>query len=75
MEKSKDLGVYDVAIIGLGVAGSNLAANLKPHLKVIAIDKKDKEGDCFDDNFHKPCGGLLSEGGAKGFGKAGIKSP
>ena len=75
MEKSKDLGVYDVAIIGLGVAGSNLAANLKPHLKVIAIDKKDKEGDCFDDNFHKPCGGLLSEGGQKALAKQGLNLP
>ena len=75
MKKSKDLGVYDVAIIGLGVAGSNLAANLKPHLKVIAIDKKDKEGDCFDDNFHKPCGGLLSEGGQKALAKQGLNLP
>ncbi|TLD95758.1 FAD-binding protein [Helicobacter jaachi] len=72
---SVDLGQYDVAIIGLGVAGSNLAALLEPHLKVIAIDKKDMQGDCFDRGFHKPCGGLLSQGAQKAFAMQGLNLP
>ncbi len=70
--ESKDLGIYDIAIMGLGVAGSNLGALLKPNLKVIGIDKKDLRGDCFDEGFHKPCGGLLSQGGQKALAKQGL---
>lgn len=32
--------IYDVAIVGLGPAGSTLARLLSPKLKVIGIDKK-----------------------------------
>ncbi len=71
----RDLGEFDIAIIGLGVAGSNLASLLDSHLKVIAIDKKDSSGDCFDESFHKPCGGLLSEGGQKAFATQGLNLP
>ncbi|MGN0135606.1 FAD-binding protein [Anaerotignum sp.] len=47
---------YDIAIIGLGPAGSTLARLLHPNYKVIAIDKK-----VFgEDGFQKPCGGLIS---------------
>ena len=49
--------MYDVAIIGLGPAGSFLAKHLNSTLKVIAIDKKKKEE---NNNFSKPCGGLLA---------------
>lgn len=72
---SVDLGRFDVCIVGLGVAGSNLASLLSPHLKVIAIDKKRKSGDCFDSGFHKPCGGLLSEGGQRAIAKQGLTLP
>ena len=75
MTTTKDVGIYDIAIIGLGVAGSNLAAQLQPHLKVIALDKKDDKGHCFDNFFHKPCGGLLSEGGQKALAKQGLNLP
>ncbi|BDB66782.1 oxidoreductase [Helicobacter cinaedi] len=74
-ETMRDLGEFDIAIIGLGVAGSNLASLLQSHLKVIAIDKKDSSGDCFDESFHKPCGGLLSEGGQKAFATQGLNLP
>ena len=47
---------YDIAIIGLGPAGSTLARLLSPNYKVIAIDKKGFGGD----TFQKPCGGLIS---------------
>lgn len=72
--ESKDLGIYDIAIMGLGVAGSNLGALLKPNLKVIGIDKKDLRGDCFDEGFHKPCGGLLSQGGQRLWQSKGLPS-
>lgn len=47
---------YDIAIIGLGPAGSTLARLLSPKYKIIAIDKKVFGGD----SFQKPCGGLIS---------------
>ncbi|MDR1554357.1 MAG: FAD-binding protein [Prevotellaceae bacterium] len=45
--------MYDIAIIGLGPAGSTLARLLDKKYKVIAIDKKNPE-------ISKCCGGLLS---------------
>ncbi|MFV0481969.1 MAG: FAD-binding protein [Campylobacteraceae bacterium] len=49
--------VYDIAIIGLGPAGSTLARNLSRDLKVAAVDMKSLDG---KDGFKKPCGGLLA---------------
>ena len=52
---------YDIAIIGLGPAGSTLARLLDKKYKIIAIDKK-----TFGlDGFQKPCGGLLSSDAQK----------
>ena len=48
--------MYDVAIIGLGPAGSTLARLLSKEFKIIAIDKKYT----INNGFQKPCGGLLS---------------
>lgn len=53
MKKSFD---YDIAIIGLGPAGSTLARLLPPQYTVIALDKKHSG----KDSFQKPCGGLIS---------------
>lgn len=49
---------YDIAIIGLGPAGSTLARLLSPKFHVVALDKKifGAEGS----GFQKPCGGLIS---------------
>lgn len=52
---------YDIAIIGLGPAGSTLARLLSPQLRVIAIDKKDPHGN----GFQKPCGGLIAKDAQK----------
>ena len=49
--------MYDIAVIGLGPAGSFLASYLSDSFNVIAIDKKAPEG---ANGFRKPCGGLLS---------------
>ena len=48
--------MYDIAIIGLGPAGSTLARLLSPKYKVVAIDKKID----IASGFKKPCGGLLA---------------
>lgn len=53
--------IYDIAIIGLGPAGSTLARLLNGEFKTIAIDKKTFGGD----GFQKPCGGLLSSDAQK----------
>ena len=49
--------MYDIAIIGLGPAGSTLARMLDKKFKIIAIDKKTEDE---NKGFQKPCGGLLS---------------
>jgi len=49
---------YDVAIIGLGPAGSTFARHLPKNVKAIAIDKKNPHN--LVSGFHKPCGGLLA---------------
>lgn len=48
--------IYDIAVIGLGPAGSVFCANIDKKYSVIAIDKK-IDG---DNSFKKPCGGLLA---------------
>lgn len=48
---------FDVAIIGLGPAGSALARKLAGKMQVIALDKKHQHG---TEGFSKPCGGLLA---------------
>lgn len=54
--KEKSKFAYDIAIIGLGPAGSTLARLLSPQYRVLCIDKKSNR----PDSFQKPCGGLLS---------------
>ncbi|MDL2225413.1 FAD-binding protein [Eubacteriales bacterium OttesenSCG-928-M02] len=48
---------YDIAIIGLGPAGSFLAQHLDQRFSVIALDKKQPTGVA---GFQKACGGLLA---------------
>ena len=59
---------FDVAIIGAGVSGSILAKFLPENLKIILIDKKNK-------NEKKVCGGLLAPEAKKEFAKIGIEIP
>ncbi|OCG01639.1 FAD-binding protein [Gilliamella sp. wkB112] len=63
---------YDIAIIGLGPAGSTLARLLNPSFKVIALDKKQQEG---NEGFRKPCGGLLANDAQKAFIRQQINLP
>lgn len=64
--------IYDIAIIGLGPAGSTFARLLDKKYSVIAFDKK-----CDDENisFKKPCGGLLADDAQRFFAKFGLTLP
>ena len=64
--------IYDIAIIGLGPAGTTLARLLKKDFSIIAFDKK-----CDDEttSFKKPCGGLLAPDAQKYFSKFGLTLP
>ena len=48
--------IYDIAVIGLGPAGSTFCSCINDRFSVIAIDKKSTA----DSSFKKPCGGLLA---------------
>lgn len=63
---------FDVAIIGLGPAGSALARQLSGTMRVLALDKK---RECGSDGFTKPCGGLLAPDAQRSFIRAGITLP
>ena len=69
MKKDK---IYDIAIIGLGPAGSTFARLISKDFSVIAFDKK-----CEDEtvSFKKPCGGLLADDAQKFFTKFGLTLP
>ena len=62
---------YDIAIIGLGPAGSTLARLLNPNYRVIAIDKKIRG----EDGFQKPCGGLISADAQKALASFDLTLP
>jgi len=64
--------MYDIAIIGLGPAGSILASRLNEKYKVIAIDKKASEN---EDGFQKPCGGLLAPDAQKALSRFNMTLP
>ncbi len=74
LESNKNLNdrVYDIAIIGLGPAGSTFARLLDKNFSVIAFDKK---SDDENSSFKKPCGGLLAEDAQKCFSKFGLTLP
>ena len=64
--------MYDIAIIGLGPAGSFLAKYLNKSCSVVAIDKKTLNG---DGGFHKPCGGLLAPDAQKALSRFNMTLP
>lgn len=63
---------FDVAIIGLGPAGSTLARRLSGKMRVAALDKKRQSG---PEGFTKPCGGLLAPDAQRSFIRDGITLP
>ena len=63
--------MYDIAIIGLGPAGSILARHLDCGLRVIALDRKSPDGS----GFAKPCGGMLAPDAQKAFSRFDMTLP
>ena len=66
-----EMETYDIAIIGLGPAGSTVARLLDKRFRVIAIDKKRAAGS----GFSKPCGGLLAPDAQKVLSKFNLTLP
>jgi len=64
--------MYDIAVIGLGPAGSFFVRHLNKEYKVIALDKKVPES---VDGFHKPCGGLLAPDAQKSLSRFNMTLP
>ena len=63
--------VYDIAVIGLGPAGSMFCYSIDKRYTVIAIDKKTHDSS----SFMKPCGGLLAPDAQKIFSHMDINLP
>lgn len=63
--------MYDIAIIGLGPAGSVLAKHLDKRFKVIALDKKSP----VSGGFMKPCGGMLAPDAQMSFSRFDMTLP
>ena len=59
---------FDIAVIGLGPAGSTLARLLAPRLRVFALNGQPIKGD-------KPCGGLLAPDAQKALARLQLTLP
>lgn len=69
-----DSDIYDVAIVGLGPAGSMCARMLdSKRLRTIAFDKKPAQAST--EGFHKPCGGLLAPDAQKALAGFNLNLP
>jgi flavin-dependent dehydrogenase len=66
----KEQPMYDVAILGLGPAGSTLARLIDPGLRAIAIDPRTE-----DSGLIKPCGGLLAPDAQKALARFMLTLP
>jgi len=64
--------MYDIAVVGLGPAGSFFVQHLDKKYKVIAIDKKAPEA---ESGFQKPCGGLLAPDAQKALSRFSMSLP
>lgn len=64
--------MYDIAVIGLGPAGSFFIKHLNKNHRVIAIDKKLPKD---ENGFHKPCGGLLAPDAQKSLSRFNMTLP
>ena len=68
---NQQIDAYDIAIVGLGPAGATLARLLSDRYRIIALDKKQKEGS----GFSKPCGGLLADDAQKALARFNLSLP
>lgn len=67
--------MYDIAIVGAGPAGANLARLIGDKYKVLIIDKRDLENDNPGQHANKCCGGLLAPDAQKMIAKMGLGIP
>lgn len=63
--------IYDIAVIGMGPAGSIFAKYIDTRYKTVVIDKKSGSAQ----GFKKPCGGLLAPDAQKTLSKFGLGLP
>lgn len=63
----------NIVIVGAGIAGSILAAQLPDHLSIMVLDKKRLDG--HPDSFKKPCGGLIAPDAQRSLAKLGLTIP
>jgi len=67
--------MYDIAIVGAGPAGANLARLIGDKYKVLLIDKRDLENKNPKNHTNKCCGGLLAPDAQKMIAKLGLGIP
>jgi flavin-dependent dehydrogenase len=67
--------MYDIAIVGSGPAGSNLARLIGDKYKVLLIDKRDLENENSQNPANKCCGGLLAPDAQKMIATLGLGIP
>ncbi len=67
--------MYDIAIIGSGPAGANLARLIGDKYKVLLIDKRGLEKESPQKHSNKCCGGLLAHDAQKMIAKLGLGMP
>ncbi len=67
--------MYDVAIVGSGPAGANLARLIAHQYKVLLLDKRDLENENSQNHVNKCCGGLLAPDAQKMIAKLGLSLP
>jgi flavin-dependent dehydrogenase len=67
--------MYDVAIVGAGPAGSNLARLIAERYKVLLIDKRDLDNEHPQRSKSKCCGGLLAPDAQKMIAKLQLGIP
>lgn len=67
--------MYDIAIVGSGPAGANLARLIGNQYKVLLIDKRDLENENPNNLTNKCCGGLLAPDAQKMIARLGLGIP
>lgn len=67
--------MYDIAIVGSGPAGANLARLIGDKYRVLLIDKRDLENENPKNLSNKCCGGLLAPDAQKMIAKLGLGIP
>jgi flavin-dependent dehydrogenase len=67
--------MYDIAIIGSGPAGANLARLIGDKYKILLLDKRDLENEIPANPAAKCCGGLLAPDAQKMIARLGLGIP